>query len=76
MGQVRGQVRRIVPYRLKRLVITNYFGNIIIFKETNPLLLDSDWKEGDGGKWSRKATIKIFDNEAEYNQYQNENPNA
>ena len=41
--------------------------------ETNPLELNSEWKEASPDKkWSRKATIKIFNDENEYNEYQNE----
>ena len=46
------------------------------FQETNPLLLDTEWAEaGDENCWSRKATIKIFSNEEDYNNYLNENQN-
>ena len=44
---------------------------------TNPLLLTTEWKESGGEpRWSRKATVKIFNNEEEYNEYRNENQNA
>ena len=41
----------------------------------NPLLLDTQWEEtsDDYKTWSRKATVKIFKNEEEYNQYRNAN---
>ena len=44
------------------------------FIETNPLLLSTEWAEasGDERPWSRKATIKIFNNLEGY--IKNENP--
>ena len=48
----------------------------VFFSETDPLLLSTEWQEADDEKpWSRKATVKIFSNEEEYNEYQNENKN-
>ena len=38
------------------------------------MLLESEWDEADENEdWSLKATVKIFSNEQEYNDYQNEN---
>ena len=39
--------------------------------ETNPLLLDSKWEKSceDYKTWSGEATVKIFNNEEEYNHY-------
>ena len=47
---------------------------IFNFLERNPLLLDTQWEgQDDGNRWSGKVTIKIFNNEEEYYQYQNAN---
>ena len=43
----------------------------------NPLLLDTQWEgKNDSNVWSDKATVKIFNNEEEYNQYRNANKKA
>ena len=45
-------------------------------KETNPLLLRKDWQESDDNNgWSRKATVKIFANEEQYNNFRNQHAN-
>ena len=38
--------------------------------ETNLLALDSCWNECDSKEWSRKATIKIFSDEKQFNEYE------
>ena len=43
------------------------------FIESNPLLLSTEWAEvsGDERPWSRRATIKIFNNLEEYIKCEN-----
>ena len=47
--------------------------------EKNPLLLDTQWERNDSRNeseinvWSGEVTVKIFNNEEEYNQYRNAN---
>ena len=42
--------------------------------EKNPLLLETQWEgQNDKDAWSDKITVKIFNNEEEYNQYRNAN---
>jgi len=43
--------------------------------EKNPLLLDTKWEESSDLQetWSGKATVKIFNNEEEFKQYQDAN---
>ena len=43
---------------------------IICILGTDPLALGSDWDVWDGEVWSRGATIKIFSDEKQYNEYQ------
>ena len=44
-----------------------------VLSETNPIKLGTEWKEADGkDTWSRKATVKIFNDEEEYKNYQSE----
>ena len=38
--------------------------------ESNPLALDSAWEEAADGVWPNKATIKIFGDEKQFNEYQ------
>ena len=41
----------------------------------NPLELGTEWQEADTEGFSRRATIKIFTNEEEYNEYQQHQDN-
>ena len=53
---------------------------VVIFDtlELNPLSLNTIWEQSDSDRktLSRKATVKIFNNEEEYNEYINENKNS
>ena len=45
----------------------------MVILETNPLRLSHEWDEADRKTrtWSLKATVKIFSDENEHNNYQN-----
>ena len=63
-----------IIYLKSVLKVTIEMGKQLRFlEEINPLLFESEWQECYGGNswpnWSRKATVKIFSNEQEYNEF-------